>query len=97
VWTVRISQETRYVTVTETNLLMLLGNQSLFTVRTIRNTQIHCVSRMRGFSVLNEVGGEAVAQTVEALCYSTTRKVAASRPDVIEFFHLPNPSTQPLA
>jgi hypothetical protein len=32
-----------------------LGKQSLFIVRTIRNTQIHCVSRMQGFGVLKQV------------------------------------------
>jgi Na+/proline symporter len=32
-----------------------LGKQSLFTVRTIWNTQIHCVGRMQGFRVLKQV------------------------------------------
>jgi hypothetical protein len=32
-----------------------LGKQSLFIVRTIRNTQIHCVGRMQSFSVLKQV------------------------------------------
>jgi translation initiation factor IF-1 len=38
--TVRTSQETHYVSATETNRLMLLREQSVFTVRTIWNTQI---------------------------------------------------------
>jgi hypothetical protein len=42
----RTSQETFYVSATKPNRLMLFGKQSLFIVRTIRNTQIHCVGRM---------------------------------------------------
>jgi hypothetical protein len=38
--TVRTSQGTHPVSITMTNQLMLFGKQSLFTVRTIRNTQI---------------------------------------------------------
>jgi hypothetical protein len=41
--TVRTSQETHYVSATETNQLSYLGKQSLFIVRTIRNTQIQSV------------------------------------------------------
>jgi hypothetical protein len=52
---VRTSQETRYVSTTNPNLLMLFREQSLFTVRTIRNTQIHYVRRMRCCGVLNGV------------------------------------------
>jgi hypothetical protein len=52
---VRTSQETHYVSATKPNRLMLLGKQSLFTVKTIRNTQIHFVGRMRSFSVLKPV------------------------------------------
>jgi hypothetical protein len=40
--TVRTSQETHYVSTTDTNRLMLFGKQSLFVVRTIRNTQTVC-------------------------------------------------------
>jgi hypothetical protein len=40
--TVRTSQETHYVSATEPNRLMLLGKQSLFTVKTIRNTDTLC-------------------------------------------------------
>jgi hypothetical protein len=40
---VRTSQETHYVSATEPNRLMLLGKQSLFTVRTMLNTQIQSV------------------------------------------------------
>jgi hypothetical protein len=29
--------------------------QSLFIVRTIRNTQMHCVGRVQSFSVLNQL------------------------------------------
>jgi hypothetical protein len=36
--------ETHYVPATELTQLMLLWKQSLFIVRTIRNTQIHCAS-----------------------------------------------------
>jgi hypothetical protein len=32
-----------------------LGKQSLFIVRTIRNTQIHCVGRMQSFGMLKQV------------------------------------------
>jgi hypothetical protein len=32
-----------------------LGKQSLFIVRTIRNTQIHCAGRMQSSSVLKQV------------------------------------------
>jgi hypothetical protein len=53
--TVRTSQETHYASATESNRLMLLGKQSLFTVRTIRNTQIQCVGRMWDFYYV-EVG-----------------------------------------
>jgi hypothetical protein len=35
--------------------LCCLGKQSLFIVRTIRNTQIHCVGRMQSFSMLKQV------------------------------------------
>jgi hypothetical protein len=42
---VRTSQETHYVFSTKPNLLMLLREQSLFIVRTIRNTQIRSVGR----------------------------------------------------
>jgi hypothetical protein len=38
---IRTSQETHYVSVTMPNRLMLFGKQSLFTVRTIRDTQTH--------------------------------------------------------
>jgi hypothetical protein len=40
---VRTSQETDYISATEPNRLMLFGKQSLFIVRTIRNTQIQFV------------------------------------------------------
>jgi hypothetical protein len=40
---VRTSQETHYVSTTEPNRLML------FTARTIRNTQTHCVDREQSF------------------------------------------------
>jgi hypothetical protein len=40
--TVRISQETHYVSATEPNRLCCLRKQSLFTVRTIRNTDTLC-------------------------------------------------------
>jgi hypothetical protein len=43
---VRTSQETHYVSTTNPNQLMLFG-EFLFTVRTIRNTRIHCVGRMQ--------------------------------------------------
>jgi hypothetical protein len=52
---VRTSQETRYVTTTNPNLLILFREQSLFTVRTIRNTRIHYVRRMGCCSVLKHV------------------------------------------
>jgi hypothetical protein len=52
---VRTSQETRYVTTTNPNLLILVREQSRFSVRTIRNTQIHYVRRMRCCSVLKHV------------------------------------------
>jgi hypothetical protein len=41
--TVRTSQETHYVSATEPNRLMLFVEQSLFTVTTLRNTQIQSV------------------------------------------------------
>jgi hypothetical protein len=41
--TVRTSEETHYFSTTEPNRLMLFGKQSLFTVRTIRSTQIQSV------------------------------------------------------
>jgi hypothetical protein len=44
---VRTSQETHYVTATKPNRLVLIGKQSLFVVRMIRNTQIQCVGRMQ--------------------------------------------------
>jgi 1,2-phenylacetyl-CoA epoxidase PaaB subunit len=46
-WVVRASQETHHVSATEPNRLILCGEQSLFVVRTVRNTQIHCVGRNR--------------------------------------------------
>jgi hypothetical protein len=52
---VRTSQETRYVTTTNPNPLILFREQSRFTVRTIRNTQIHYVQRMGCCSVLKHV------------------------------------------
>jgi hypothetical protein len=39
---VRTSQETCYVTATEPSRLMLFG-ETVIAVRTVRNTQIHCV------------------------------------------------------
>jgi hypothetical protein len=52
---VRTSQETHYVSTKKPNLLMLFREQSLFTVRTIRNTQIQYVRRMRCCCVLKHV------------------------------------------
>jgi hypothetical protein len=46
---VRTSQETHCVSITKPNQLKLLGKQSLFIVRIIWNTQIHCVGRMQSF------------------------------------------------
>jgi hypothetical protein len=47
---VRTSQEPHYFTAIETN-----GLQSLFIVRTIRNTLMHSVGGMKTFGDLNEV------------------------------------------
>jgi hypothetical protein len=44
---VHTSQETHYVSATKPNWLILLGKQSLFIVRTITDTQIHCVGRIQ--------------------------------------------------
>jgi hypothetical protein len=44
---IRISQETHYMSATKPSRLMLLNEKSLFIVRTIRNTQIHCAGRMQ--------------------------------------------------
>jgi hypothetical protein len=44
--TVRTSQEKHYVSATKPNRLKLLGKQSLFIVRTIRNIQVLCVGRI---------------------------------------------------
>jgi hypothetical protein len=52
---VRTSQETHYVSAAKPNRLMLFGETVLFVVRTIRNTQIHCVGRMRSISVIKQV------------------------------------------
>jgi hypothetical protein len=52
---VRTSQETHYVSITKLNQLMLFREQTLSTVRTIRNTQIHCVDRMRSFGMLKHM------------------------------------------
>jgi hypothetical protein len=52
---VRTSQETHYVSATEPNRLMLFGEQSLFIVRTVRKTQIHCMGRMLSFAMLRRV------------------------------------------
>jgi hypothetical protein len=38
-WAVRTPQETHHVSATKPNQLMLCGEQSLFAVRTVRNTQ----------------------------------------------------------
>jgi hypothetical protein len=43
------SHETHHVSATKPNRLML------FIVRTIQNTQIHCVGRMQSFSLLKQV------------------------------------------
>jgi hypothetical protein len=53
--TPRTSQETHYVSATETNRLMVFRKQSLFIVRTIRNTQINCVNRKQTSSVPKQV------------------------------------------
>jgi hypothetical protein len=47
--TVRTSQEIHYVSATEPNRLIL------FTVRTIRNTQMNSVGRMQSLNVLKKV------------------------------------------
>jgi hypothetical protein len=52
---VRTSQETRYVSTTKPNLLILFREQPRFTARTIRNTQIHYVRRMGCCNVLKHV------------------------------------------
>jgi hypothetical protein len=39
----------------QTAFMLYLEKQSPFIVRTIRNTQIHCVGRMQSFSVLKRV------------------------------------------
>jgi hypothetical protein len=53
---VRTSQETYYVLDTKSSRLMLLGKQSLFIVRTIRNTEITLYVKHAAF--LNfKVGG----------------------------------------
>jgi hypothetical protein len=52
---VRASQKIHYVSATKPNRLMLFEKQSLFIVRTVRNTQMHCVGRMQSFNVLNLV------------------------------------------
>jgi hypothetical protein len=41
-WWVRTSQETHYVSAIETNCWCCFRKQSLFTVRTIRNTNTFC-------------------------------------------------------
>jgi hypothetical protein len=41
-----VPQRKYYVSDKRPNLLILFGKQSLFIVRTIRNTQIHCVDRI---------------------------------------------------
>jgi hypothetical protein len=51
----RTSQETRYVSATKTDRLMLFWETSLFIERTIRNTQIHCVGKMQTLSMLKQV------------------------------------------
>jgi hypothetical protein len=68
---VRISQETHYVSGTKPNRLMLLGKQSLFIVRTIRNTQIHCVDRIYSNSVRTS---------------QETRYVSATKPNRLMLF-----------
>jgi hypothetical protein len=52
--TVRTSQETHYFSATETNQFCW-RKESLFIVRTIQNTQIHCMSRMQTFGMLKQV------------------------------------------
>jgi hypothetical protein len=49
--TVRTSQETHYVSATETNQLMLFG-EMLFTVGTIRNTQIQSIPHRKHITSL---------------------------------------------
>jgi hypothetical protein len=51
------SQETRYVSATKTDRLMLSGKQFLSIVRAIRNTQMHCVGIMQSLNMLKEVLG----------------------------------------
>jgi hypothetical protein len=47
---VRTSQETHYVSTTETNRLLMFGQKKLlFIVRTIRNAQTHCVGQNEEF------------------------------------------------
>jgi hypothetical protein len=51
IYSVRTSQETHYISATETNRLMLFRETVAVIVRTIRNTQIHCVGRIYSSSV----------------------------------------------
>jgi hypothetical protein len=49
---VRTSQETHYISAKNANRLMLFRQKSLFSVTIIRNTQVHSVGRIQGFSML---------------------------------------------
>jgi hypothetical protein len=44
-----------YIITTELNRLSCLGEELLFIVRTIWNTQIHCVGRMQSLVMLKRV------------------------------------------
>jgi hypothetical protein len=63
IYPVRTSQETHYVSAIKPNRLTLFRETVAVNYETIRNTQIHSVGRMQGFSVLNyqnkenEMGG----------------------------------------
>jgi hypothetical protein len=52
---VRTSQETLCVSVAKIGILMLFRQTNAITVKTIRNTYIHCVGRMQGFGMLKHV------------------------------------------
>jgi hypothetical protein len=89
-WAVRTSQETHHVSVTEPNQLMLCGKQSLFAVRTVRNTQIHCVGSLYLTGNTSSLHYRAqpvnaVWETVAVCCENRTEHTDTLRGQNVEF------------
>jgi hypothetical protein len=85
---VRTSQEAHYHSTTEPNLLMLFGETvAVYCVRTIRNTQIHCVAKQylqetHYVSATEPNRLMLCGETVAVYCVRTTRNTQIHRVDI---------------